>query len=463
MTEAGRARLRWYDACFADPGEEAAYRWADLDATLFFARIALLLALALFGLFAAVDLLFGADGRSRLLVARALICASFALLLLLTWHPALRRPDWATRHSQAAAFVIALGFGLLVGLADEPLRGFYVPGILLVVVALFVLLRLTLPEVAWVAVPLVCLYDIVWLRYWIMPGEIGAFVVMQFYLFAAIIVGSFSNYAIAHHRRVTHAAAGDLRAQATRLQQALQEAAMARQHAEHASRAKSDFIAHMSHELRTPLNAVIGFGQVLEGEVYGPLGGDKYREYARHIHESGQHLLSLINDVLDLSKVEAGQFELHREEIDIAASMRAASLLVSGLSHKRQVKLKLMVPPSLPPLQADERALKQILVNLLSNAVKFSPAGGEVTFAAEILPQAIAFIIADAGPGMDMQQVARAVVPFGQASGHTAEATRGTGLGLPLAQRFTDLHGGSLVIDSRPGQGTRVTVTLPLE
>ncbi|WP_428248471.1 sensor histidine kinase [Ferrovibrio sp.] len=462
MTGAGKGRLRWYDACFADPGEEAAYRQADLDATLLYARIALLLALSLFGLFAAVDLLYGADGRTRLLIARSLICGCFILLLLLTWHPAIRRPDRAVWHSQAAACAIALGFSLLVGLADEPLRGFYVPGILLVVVALFVLLRLTLPEIAWIAVPLVCIYDAVWLQVWIMPEEFGAFVVMQFYLFAAVIVGGFSNYAIAHHRRVTHAAAGGLRAQAAHLQQALQQAAMARQQAEYASRAKSDFIAHMSHELRTPLNAVIGFGQVLEGEVYGPLGGDKYREYARHIHESGQHLLSLINDILDLSKVEAGQFELHRELIDIAAAMRAASLLVSGLTYKRQVKLRLAVPPELPLLQADERALKQIFVNLLSNAAKFSPAGGEVLFTAEVQPRAVAFIIADTGPGMDAEQVARALVPFGQASGHIAEATRGTGLGLPLAQRFTDLHGGTLVIDSRPGQGTRVTVTLPL-
>ncbi len=466
MTQArkdGKAgpHLRWFDACFADPVEEATYRAATQDGTLFYARIALLLSLALFSLFGLVDVLYGGERRILLLLARVGICASFIGLLVLSFRPEARTPQKLVRLSQAIGISISIGFVLLVALAAQPLRDFYIPGILLVVVALFVLLRLSLFEILGVVLFLVALNDGIWWLFWLEGDRFGAFTVMQFYLFAALVVGIFSNYAIEHHRRVTYAGAGDLRAQAARLAAALDQAAAARLQAEHASRAKSDFIAHMSHELRTPLNAVIGFGQVLEGEVFGPIGNGKYREYARHIHESGQHLLSLINDILDLSKVEAGQLELHPEMLDLEETMRTATLLVSGLTAARRVRLRMEVPVAAPDFQADARAIKQILVNLLSNAVKFSPPGGEVLFSVAPQPDALVFTVADEGPGMNAAQVARALVPFGQASGHVTEATRGTGLGLPLALKLTEQHGGRLEIDSAPGRGTRVIVTLP--
>ncbi|MEK9970838.1 MAG: HAMP domain-containing sensor histidine kinase, partial [Ferrovibrio sp.] len=184
-------------------------------------------------------------------------------------------------------------------------------------------------------------------------------------------------------------------------------------------------------------------------------------EYARDIRESGQHLLSLINDVLDMSKVEAGRMELHPELLAPHELVRASLVLVSGLSQARGTRVAVDVPPDLPPVLGDARAIKQMLVNLLSNALKFSPPGGPVAISAEAGRDTVRFIISDSGPGMTDDQVKVALTPFGQVSGMVADAERGTGLGLALANRLAELHGAPLELDSRPGQGTRDIVPLP--
>ncbi|UEM23957.1 PAS domain-containing sensor histidine kinase [Skermanella mucosa] len=239
---------------------------------------------------------------------------------------------------------------------------------------------------------------------------------------------------------------------------------MAREEAELASRAKSEFLANMSHELRTPLNAVIGFSEIIMNEMFGPAGRPEYVEYARDIHESGTQLLALINDILDMSKIEAGKKELQDTVVDIGRVSRNCVRLVEARAQFGGVAVAIDLPPDLPPVRAEELALKQIIANLLTNAVKFTPKGGKVLVSAGIEPDgSLAVAVADTGIGIAPEDMEKALAPFGQIDSSLSNKTQGTGLGLPLARSLAALHGGTLSIESMPGRGTTVTVRLPAE
>jgi len=229
-----------------------------------------------------------------------------------------------------------------------------------------------------------------------------------------------------------------------------------------ASRAKSEFLANMSHELRTPLNAILGFSELIRGELLGPVGTPRYRDYASDIYESGQHLLQIINDVLDMSKIEVGKLVLREDPIEVASVVRASTALVAQRAVMSGIVLTTEVPEDLPILIADELRLKQILLNLLSNAIKFTRREGRATVGASVRPDGSFTIwVADTGIGMTKGEIALALEPFRQIDSDLARKYEGTGLGLPLARALVEMHGGRLEIASTPGVATTVTVSLP--
>ncbi len=235
----------------------------------------------------------------------------------------------------------------------------------------------------------------------------------------------------------------------------------ARDLAEQANRAKSRFLANMSHELRTPLNAIIGFSEVMTHEMFGPVGAPRYLEYARLIHESGGHLLELINGVLDMSKIEAGKFELSEELFDLEDVAAQALRFVKLQSDRKGVALKMAVTGPAKTIFADKRAIKQMLVNLVTNGVKFTPRGGEVRLAASRDPGGVEIAIADTGVGIGPDDLKRLGRPFEQVEGEHVRAQEGTGLGLALVKALSAMHGGEAVIESVLGEGTTVRVRLP--
>jgi cell cycle sensor histidine kinase DivJ len=235
----------------------------------------------------------------------------------------------------------------------------------------------------------------------------------------------------------------------------------ARDAAEGASRAKSAFLANMSHELRTPLNAIIGFSEVMIQEIFGPVGSPRYREYARHIHESGAHLLELINSVLDMSKIEAGKFELHEEIFEIEDVASAAIRFAGPAAERGGVALKLAVTPAARKIFADKRAVKQMLINLITNGVKFTPRGGDVRIAARVGSAGLEIAVADSGTGIAKADLEKLGKPFEQVEGAHTRAKEGTGLGLALVKSLVAMHGGEMVLSSVVGEGTIVTLRLP--
>jgi len=226
-----------------------------------------------------------------------------------------------------------------------------------------------------------------------------------------------------------------------------------------ASRAKSEFLANMSHELRTPLNAIIGFSDLIGRDVPGD---ERVGEYAGHIHRAGQHLLGIISDILDISKIESGSFELNYGRHPVVEIVTASVALIRPRLDAKTQLLEVKVPGDLPEIVADARRIKQVLLNLLSNANKFTPDGGKIALiAAAERSGAITFAVTDTGIGMTAEQTAHALKPFAQVDSGYARLQEGTGLGLPLAKALVEQHGGRFVIHSAPDAGTTVAFTLP--
>ncbi len=238
----------------------------------------------------------------------------------------------------------------------------------------------------------------------------------------------------------------------------------ARRRAEADNLAKSRFLANMSHELRTPLNAILGFSEVMMAEMMGPLENKQYKEYCRHIHDSGKHLLHVINEILDLSRIEAGRHQLQESAVTLAAVAADCHRLLQLRADSKQLRIVEEFEPGLAPIWADERALRQIVLNLMSNAMKFTPQNGQITLtvkAGEYGAQTLS--VRDTGPGIPKEELPRVLQAFGQGSLAERSAEGGTGLGLSIVQSLIEIHGGSFELKSELRKGTEASITLPRE
>jgi signal transduction histidine kinase len=256
------------------------------------------------------------------------------------------------------------------------------------------------------------------------------------------------------HIRELEATKGELERTAEQLRLALKAASAA-------DKSKSLFLASMSHELRTPLNAILGFSEILKDGHEMPAGVGRVRDYATNIYDSGRHLLELIDDILDLSKLDAGHLELNDDAIDVREVITSCLRLMEPHSAKADVRLRSNIPDGLPILRADDRRVRQILLNLLSNAVKFTPSGGSVDVAVSCNNDGVAISVADTGIGMAPGEISIALERFGQIDSRLSRRYTGTGLGLPLTKHLVELHGGALAVASEAGKGTTVTALFP--
>src|SRR5262245_27326667 len=232
-------------------------------------------------------------------------------------------------------------------------------------------------------------------------------------------------------------------------------------HADAANKAKTEFLANMSHELRTPLNAIIGFSEMMAMQLFGPLD-NRYLEYAGDIRRSGQHLLGLVNGILDLAKIEGRHLEMHEAVFDVTAAIQDCVSMLAGHCTAAELTLDCRIAAGIPPLWGDELKLKQILVNLLSNAVKFTPGGGRILLEARASAKTgLEISVSDTGIGIAQHDIPKAMTPFQRIENQYNRRHEGTGLGLPLSKALTEMHGGRLLLSSAVGVGTNVTVYFP--
>jgi len=292
---------------------------------------------------------------------------------------------------------------------------------------------------------------------------------MREYVMAAMAVTAQGYFALLAHRLYTTTLA-TLEARAEKdaligeLEQSKAISDEARNRAEAANIAKSRFLAQMSHELRTPLNAILGFSEVMNNEIFGPHSVPNYKEYSNDIHNSGVHLLNLINEILDLSRIEAGRLELNEEPVSLVAVVEDCHHLLTLRAKNRSITIHEMFESDMPRLWADERAIRQICLNLLSNAIKFTPQGGEIWLKVGWTASGGQYMsVKDTGPGIPEEEIPIVLASFGQGSNSIKSAEQGAGLGLPIAKSLVDLHGGTFALKSKLRIGTEVIVTFPPE
>lgn len=371
----------------------------------------------------------------------------------------LNRRGW----TQLAGVLYIAGLLAVVTIMSPPAGGIRAPGVMMYFI-LVLMAGLLLGERAGVLTALICaamgLVLIALERLGLMPPQTVFFDTVSMWLLNCIFMGNVIIFLRLSTRTVgqaLHRAEAELaerRRTEERLEHALEEA-------QSMSRAKAAFFAAMSHELRTPLNAIIGFCEMLDAEIFGPLGHPRNKEYIRDIHGSGRRLLSLINDVLDLSRMDAGKMELRQEVFSIADVVARAMRTVEPQSVKAGVRVAKTLAPDLPRVWGDPRRIEQAVLNLLANAVKFTPEGGYVGIFVNRDSDGLRIAVADAGIGIAPEDLPRVFERFVQVDSTLARKYEGTGLGLPISKQFVELHGGRLSLESELHVGTTATITLP--
>ena len=437
---------------FRDPDVEEVFTRTTFIQSLVFIRAYLLAGTGLYVSFGLLDLIAGGSATHHILAIRyGVVCPILIGIFCLTY--------WKDfyRIGQAALSTAMLSSGLgvvaMTAIMPAPHNSEYYAGIIMVVIYCGSLIRLKYRYSVLISVFLVLSYQVS--AIWLNPIPRSLLISNDFFLVMANVVGLFSTYIQELYIRRTYASRRIIEEKNEVTSILLREA-------NKASKAKSDFLSNMSHELRTPLNAIIGFSDIIRQEIRGPLGNEAYLDYIAEIHASGVALLDRVNDVLDLTRAEAGAVEIRDQDLNLSELLGTCIERMGREARRREVILTLEGAQGIR-VRLDERLFVQVMDNLLSNAVKFSHPGGTVTVRVDHESgRSFTIAVADQGIGIDAADIERVMRPFEQVENTYARKNGGTGLGLPLAAKLIELLGGKLKLASQPGQGTTVTLTLPL-
>jgi two-component system cell cycle sensor histidine kinase PleC len=447
-----RYDLNMLTLTFRDRGVEKHYARDTLSRSLPLVRISLFFAAVLYGFFGILDFLVIPEAHIQTWLIRfAFVCPILLAVTALTFKPGI---FFSKAQPLLTLCMAASGFGIIAMtlVVPAPVNAQYYAGLIMVVIYGSTLVRLRFHNATIVSLALVVSYQPVAMH--LNPVAAETLIANNFFLLMATLVGIFASYIQELYIRRNWISTELLTQEKERSENLLAES-------QAANHAKSEFLAIVSHELRTPLNAIIGFSEFLKMEMFGPLGSDRYRAYADDIYTSGQHLLQIINDILDLSRAEAKKLELSDEEFELDQVIDTCMRMFRTKAAEDGVRLSWRPGPS-AILRADQRLITQVVINLLSNAIKFTGRGGEVVIWCEATDEeGCAIAVQDTGIGIASGDIPKIMEPFVQVESAISRHHEGLGLGLPLVKRIVERHGGEIAIDSTIGKGTKVTVRLP--
>jgi len=444
--------INWVLLRFQDDDLENRFIEATLQNSVEIIRLAVLAGLAIYAGFGLLDWLTIDENLEDVLFIRFVLgCPTFVIILIISY------TNYFRVFWQAGLCVVTLAAGLsivaMTAMVPPPQDENYYVGVIIVIIYSCNMMRLHFPVAVGVSLVLVIAYQLSCLVFSPLPPRMV--VNNDFFLIVAAAISCVSNYLQERHLRLIFVSRQVILNDRLRIAALLEKA-------DAANVAKSNFLAVVSHELRTPLNAVIGFSDVLLKESSGPLGAPEYKDYVKDIHKSGQHLLSIINDILCLAKAEAGKLSLAIDDVGASDLVEDALRMCRPQAEQKALTLETSATDPCVVVRGDERLLRQVLINLLSNAVKFTEAGGRVSVRYAPTELGVEFVIQDTGIGIAPEDLPRVVMPFEQAEGAIARSNQGTGLGLPFAKKITEAHGGSFELESAVGVGTTVRVVLPV-
>ncbi len=452
QAEARRFDLNRLLLIFKDPEVERDFSARSFVTSLPFIRLYMCAAFVLYGAFGILDFTVGADEVIKLWAIRyGLVVPVMVVVFAFSF----------TKKFSAfvqPALSIAMGAGglgvvMMTAVLSPPLNSQYYAGLIMVVIYCGSLLGLRFAYSLMVTIGIWASYQVV--SIFINPISAQDYVSNNFFLGMATSVGLFSSYILETQVRNNYVAQKIIEHKNDVMRALLDEA-------EAANRAKSEFLAVMSHELRTPLNAILGFSEMFMQQMMGPLGSPKYMEYAGDIHDSGQHLLAIINDILDLAKAESGKLELQEEPTNLNEVMDATLRMCQHKAIESRVEIEYDGDDTGTHVLVDPRLIRQVALNLVSNAVKFTPAGGHVKIDLRVSPaNGATLIVRDTGIGIAAKDIDRVLRPFEQVESALSRRHGGTGLGLPYSKKVIEIHGGKLILASLVGSGTTVRVELP--